>query len=145
MKKKEKIGIASLILVSLFGIFFLNSQFILKESSQTVLINNKIQNVDYSIAKTFLEINGEKYEAEINGGASVYNFMDKLRSEGKINFKEKNYSGIGKFIEEINGVKGNGDKYWIYYVNGKKAKVGVSDYKLNIGDIVSWKYEKNIY
>lgn len=89
-----------------------------------------------------LEINEEKYTTDISEEISIYDFMDKLRTEGKINFKEKTYSGMGKFIEEINGVK-NGDKYWIYYVNNKKANIGVSNYKINNGDIVSWKYEKN--
>ena len=67
--------------------------------------------------------------------------MEKLKSEGKINFVEKNYTGMGKFIESINGIK-NGEKNWIYYVNGQKANIGVSNYKIKNGDIVSWKYEK---
>jgi len=95
--------------------------------------------------KTILEINNTKYESEVVGVISVYELMDKLRSEGKINFKAKTYIGIGKFIEEINEVRSDGSKYWIYYVNGKKAQVGVSNYKLNPGDVVSWKYEKEIY
>ncbi len=69
--------------------------------------------------------------------------MNKLRSEGKIKFTEKNYIGMGKFIETINDIKNNGEKNWIYYVNGKKAQVGVSNYKIKTGDIVSWKYERN--
>lgn len=89
-----------------------------------------------------LEINGIKYESKISEEISVYDFMDKLRTEEKIDFKEKNYSGMGKFIEEINGIK-NGEKYWIYYVNGEKATIGVSNYKINEGDIISWKYEKD--
>ena len=89
-----------------------------------------------------LEINGIKYESEISEEISVYDFMYNLRTKGEIDFKEKTYSGIGKFIEEINGVK-NGDKYWIYYVNNNKATIGVSNYKINEGDIISWRYEKN--
>ena len=91
--------------------------------------------------KTTLEIDGIKYETEITENETVYEFMEKLRNEGKIDFKEKTYVGMGKFIEEINGVKGNGNKYWIYYVNNKKAEVGVSNYKLKSGDVVSWKLE----
>lgn len=72
---------------------------------------------------------------------TVYDFMDKLRKEEKINFTEKNYVGMGKFIVSINEIKGNGDKNWIYYVNNKKAETGVSNYKIKEGDIVSWKYE----
>ena len=69
--------------------------------------------------------------------------MTELQKEGKINFKEKKYPGMGKLMEEINGVKNSGDKNWIYYVNNKKANIGVSNYKINKGDTVSWKYEKN--
>ncbi len=88
-----------------------------------------------------LEINGVKYVSEIKSGTSVYDLMTKLKDAGQMNFKDKTYIGLGKFIEEINGMKGNGEKYWIYYVNGHKAEVGVSNYKINPGDVVSWKYE----
>ena len=47
---------------------------------------------------------------------------------------------MGKFIESINDLK-NGEKNWIYYVNGEKANIGVSNYKIKSGDVVSWKYE----
>lgn len=89
-----------------------------------------------------LEINNIKYETEITGERSVYELMQKLKTERKINFTEKNYIGMGKFIESINGIKNSGNENWIYYVNGVKAEVGVSNYKINNGDIVSWKYEK---
>ena len=74
--------------------------------------------------------------------ATVYDLMDALRTKEEITFTEKNYIGVGKFIDSINGIQGNGDKNWIYYVNGVKATVGVSNYKLKPGDVVSWKYEK---
>ena len=93
--------------------------------------------------EAFLEIEGKKLGMKIEEKESVYDFMFKLKKEGKIDFKEKTYSGMGKFIEEINGLKNNGNKYWIYYVNGKEAQVGVSNYKIKAGDVVSWKYEKN--
>ena len=66
--------------------------------------------------------------------------MTQLQNESKITFKTETYTGMGEFVEEINGVK-NGNKNWIYYVNNKKAEIGVSNYKINPGDIVSWKYE----
>ena len=47
-------------------------------------------------------------------------------------------------IEEINKVKNGGEKNWIYYVNGKKAEIGVSNYKIKEGDVVSWKYENSL-
>lgn len=92
---------------------------------------------------SILEINGQQYEEEITAEMSVYDFMSKLREKGGIDFTEKNYTGIGKFITSINGIKGDGDKNWIYYVNGVEAQVGVSNYKINKGDMISWKYEKS--
>jgi hypothetical protein len=122
-KEKIKILIAIIIFIVSFGIYFFNSQMPIKEIPP---LSEKV------------------FEDNISGEISVYDFMNKLQSEGKINFKDKTYSGMGKFIEEIDGLKNNGDKNWIYYVNGKKATIGVSNYKLNPGDIVSWKYEKSI-
>lgn len=90
----------------------------------------------------FLEINDKKLETTITEKESIYDFMTKLKNERKIDFKSENYAGMGEFVEEINGLK-NGEKNWIYYVNNKKANIGVSNYKINKGDIVSWKYEKN--
>lgn len=94
-----------------------------------------------SITKvTTLSVNNIKYETQIANPMSVYNFMTQLQNENKITFQAKNYTGMGEFIEKINGVK-NGNKNWIYYVNGVKAEIGVSNYKINPGDVVSWKYE----
>lgn len=92
-----------------------------------------------------LEINGVPYQTQILEPTSVYDFMNKLKNERKIAFKDKTFIGIGKFIEEIDGIRSDGDRYWIYYVNGKKATIGVSNYEINSGDVVSWKYEKEIY
>ena len=95
--------------------------------------------------ETVLEINGVSYEDTITQKMSVYGFMSQLRNEGKINFEEQNYIGMGKFIDKINGVKNSSSLVWIYYVNGVEAQVGVSNYKINPGDVISWKYEKSDY
>ncbi|PIR68838.1 hypothetical protein COX93_01375 [Candidatus Nomurabacteria bacterium CG_4_10_14_0_2_um_filter_30_12] len=156
MNKKIKIIIGVIIFLS---IFFLTLKIILKENNTPQNIDNiqkytetnkiqknkKINSIlkeDFTTLKTILEINGIKYESETEKEISIYDFMNKLKKEGKINFKDKTYSGMGKLIEEINGIKPNNEKYWIYYVNNKKANIGISDYKINPGDVVSWKLEK---
>jgi len=96
------------------------------------------------VNQAILQVNDEKIETAIVSGENVYDFMTELQKEGKINFEDKNYSGMGELVEEINGIKNNGDKNWIYYVNGKKATIGISNYKIKPGDVVSWKYEKDI-
>ena len=86
-----------------------------------------------------------KIEYTATKNETVYELMDSLRKENKISFTEKTYSGMGKFIDSINGISGNGRENWIYFVNGEIASMGVSNYKLKPGDVVSWKYEGKNY
>jgi hypothetical protein len=146
--KKTKAIILILVLLVIIGALFLTLH--KKQIVQTIAPTPETQspNTVSNIApatKTVLEINGVNYEDNISGKISVYDFMSKLRNEGKINFTEKNYIGMGDFIVSINGVKNDSNMGWIYYVNGKEASVGVSNYKINPGDVVSWKYEKSSY
>ena len=137
MSKKEKIIIVLFSTLILLG----GVVFIFSKEKTSPIVPEKVVQKQINNVQTVLEIKGERYEDVITGSESVYDLMSQLRQEGKITFKEKNYSGMGKFIEEINGVKNSGEKNWIYYVNGKKANIGISNYKLINGDIVSWKYE----
>jgi len=75
----------------------------------------------------------------------VFELMKKIKNENSkessFDFKYTEHTGLGIFINEINGKQGGRDGYWIYYVNGEEAGVGVSNYKIKNGDIISWKYE----
>jgi len=143
MLKSKKIILIVLISLGLLGLVLYSSQTIFQNSPPPNL--PLIKGEEQGGGQAILEINGTKYESEAEGQISVYDFMNKLRDEGKIEFTEKNYTGMGKFIISINGTKGNGEQNWIYYVNGIEAQVGVSNYKIKAGDIVSWKYEKANY
>ncbi len=77
-------------------------------------------------------------------GSTAFDLMMAASSSKVITFTGKEYSGLGTLITSINGKASNqnrNDLYWIYSVNGKKATVGVSQYVLHDGDIVSWSYE----
>ena len=134
IKKNKKILILIIIAIALF-LLFLSIPKKVSPISKITLEETKI------ISKAILEINGIKYESGISNQSSIADFMDKLKNDGKIDFKEKNYTGMGKFIEEINGVKGTSGKYWIYYINNEKASIGASKYILKEGDIINWKQE----
>lgn len=143
---KKKIIILSSLLIIIFCIFFLFSKFKtspdnfnLKNTKSPALeekINSNIKDENIENIKEKLEFTYQE-EAEI----SVYDFMQILAQEGKITFKEKNYAGMGKFITEINNLK-NDEKSWIYYINGIKANLGVSNYQIKKGDVLFWKHEK---
>ena len=91
-----------------------------------------------------LTINDKTTESRTAPGTTVYRTMQDLMAEGKIAFHATEYSGMGYFVDEIDGIKNDPKNgiYWIYYLNGQSAKVGVSLYSLKANDIITWKYEK---
>lgn len=138
MTKQEKIKIIILI-VFLMLVCLVLIQIYKTPINQEILPNSPISTEKTDQVAT-LEINDLKYESEIIDQTTIYDFMHQLKTEGKISFEEKTYTGMGKFINKINNIK-NEEKNWVYYVNGKKANIGISNYKINPGDVVSWKYE----
>jgi len=142
--KKQYLYISlALILIIFTGFLYLNFH-----SSQPPLSWEEVQVVPKALSvkntKVFFVILNKKYETEVKEGETVYGAMKSIESvkENNFSFVAKEYSSLGVFVEEINGIKGENGKYWIYYVNDKEASVGVSNYKINNGDIISWKYEK---
>ena len=79
-------------------------------------------------------------------GETIFNLLEVCSKDQKNPFelKYKTYSGLGVFIEQIGGLKSNGDKYWQYWVNNEYSQVGASEQKLNHNDIVEWKFIKSV-
>lgn len=90
-----------------------------------------------------LSVLGKEYKTQIEDGLTVFDAMNAIvnKKENNFSFKTKDYSDFGNFVEEINNVPGTPGKYWLYYINNKKASLGISKYVLKEGDIISWKQE----
>lgn len=154
--KKQYIYIGLIILIIFtIGFFYLNSsnkpqsyypKEVESKTEETQIISQieakplSGKDKTIKISLTFLD---KKYETNVKDGSSVFEAMQKLEDDNpkEFNFKYTNYSSLGSFINEINGIKGTPGKYWIYYVNNEKASVGASKYILKQGDIISWKQE----
>ncbi len=91
-----------------------------------------------------IEITDKKYSLQLPDKATAYDAMQKLVTDQKISATMKEFSGMGEFLEEIDGLKNNNQtgEYWIYYINGQSAKMGISIYTLKNNDLITWKYEK---
>jgi uncharacterized protein DUF4430 len=55
---------------------------------------------------------------------------------------EKKTSSVGSFVEGIDGIKNRSDRFWLYYVNGKKPEVASDRYPTTPNDTIEWRFEK---
>ncbi|MBI5254475.1 DUF4430 domain-containing protein [Candidatus Falkowbacteria bacterium] len=116
-------------------------------------ITNKISNdktrtpnPDNQTPKTTKQLNNGTIEQSITNyqllTATTSTVYDAMKGS-QLNFKTKTFSGLGEFVEEINGLKNDpqSGKYWMYYINGETAKLGISTQIVKPGDLIEWKYE----
>jgi hypothetical protein len=90
-----------------------------------------------------ITVRGISYPVEITttNTTTVYDAMTIAAKNKKLSFKAIKNSTLGYFINEINDIKSTSNEYWIFYVNGNEANVGISSYVLKPGDNVVWKLE----
>ena len=121
-------------------VFFLYYYF--SNYSKNQVIDSKITDTQEKISIT-LNVLEKTYKISVSSDSTVYDLMTDLQNnqENNFSFQAKEYSGLGYFIEKINEVGSETGKYWIYYINDQKSQVGVSEYILKSGDVVSWKQE----
>lgn len=87
-------------------------------------------------------IGNASYHAAISNNGTVYDAMLHLASTTSFAMDTKYFSGLGYFIESINGVPNANGAYWTLYVNGAYSPVGASARVLEPGDTIEWRYEK---
>ena len=68
--------------------------------------------------------------------------METLREQG-LQYDAAEHGSLGAFLSSIGGIENDYKKhmFWIYYVNGQKANIGISNYILTQDDIITWQYE----
>lgn len=114
-------------------------------SSEPTTTNSDLVTTTYDLRLKTYELKANDYP--ISSSTTVYNLMQFASADSRqpFLFETKDYGSMGLFIESINGLKNNlqTGEYWIYYVNGKSAKIGISNYIIKSGDVVRWRYEKS--
>lgn len=155
MKNKKNIFIVILIILAIgLGVFYyFNKEKVIELEVVTSTLSEKenkienkpgeelIQKEDLNNNNVTLNVLNKSYTVKIEQGKTVLDIMNILQKENDFSFSYKEYPSLGIFINEINNIKGERGKYWIYYVNDKEASVGASKYILKAGDIISWKLE----
>ena len=65
--------------------------------------------------------------------------LELLSKNAEVETKE--YGDAGAFVTSINGLAGNNEHYWAFYVNDKYAEKGASQTILQKGDTIKFVYE----
>ena len=99
--------------------------------------------IQEDLIEATLTVEEKVYQVSLFKGSSAYDLMVRAQETYGLQFKGKEFPGLGFFIQEINDLEQSPrfGKYWIYYINGTRADVGISVYIVNTHDNISWKYE----
>lgn len=139
--KNRKIQI--LIVALLITVTFSHVDFAVAKTKKVAAQKISLGKTDLKEKTITLDVPNHTYTAKFTDGSTAYDAMVAVQKvkANNFSFHSKNYGDLGNFVDEINGVKGTPGKYWIYYINNKKATLGVSKYVLKTGDRISWKQE----
>lgn len=131
-KSYKKIFILIPILLVLFFVFLRVN----RETIQSQILLNVIDTTSsYSINILAGDIN---VHISFKSGMSLYEVMKEAREKKQIDFKGRNYPGLGFFVTDVGSLHENNNQNLMYYINGQEAEVGISSYLPQDGDIISW-------
>ena len=135
MKNHNKKIYFILLTASFLVIFFAIPYFIKETSNPAISPISKEKNTN----SVTVSAGNIKINLSFSLNTSLYNILEKAKKNNKIDFNGKNYPGLGFFVTDVGTLHSGDGKNLLYYINGKEAKVGVSSYILNDGDIIEWK------
>jgi hypothetical protein len=131
MKKKTLfIPIFLLLIVAILILFSFKVKTPLSTSPSNSQLNNE-QVVQPNL------INPEKLELHATQDGQTA--FDLLKNNADIETKQYDF---GIFIESVNGLKGDDQHFWAFYVNDQKSQTGADTTILKKGDVAKFVWEK---
>ena len=123
-------------------------------SASALYLNNRVNALETEYERTLREL--EEFTATVdikidygNGTVAWFNGTRIVTGESLLNatryIAEIDYTmyDFGVFVNTLNGVGGDADKYWLwsYYDEGwQSGSVGADQWRLHDGDAVAWTY-----
>ena len=141
MKKTYIITAITIIVLAVFGVMMiLNKDNLFAPEIETATPSDETINaVSLFIGQG--EGNSLVLAGEFREGMTAFDLLKEKAEELNLNLETKTYD-IGIMIEAIGDKKnGEGQKYWLYYVNGEMPQVAADKYLLKVGDKVEFKFE----
>jgi len=101
--------------------------------------------INVTLILNYGEDNIDEYTVQTTE-STVYSVLIKASEENNFYVVAEYYESFDSYlIESINNVKGEGDMFWQYYVNGEMGMVGANSQTVEDNDVIEWKYEKFEY
>jgi len=102
---------------------------------------NKPQNIKVD-TKIFFpnQLEPTEFSAVTRADGTALQLLKDLAAQNKLELSIKEYD-FGSLVEKIGSFSQDEQNAWIFYTNGVVSSVGATDYQLNDGDIIEWKYE----
>ncbi len=72
-------------------------------------------------------------------GQTAFGVLQDYATQEDINLVAEHYD-FGVFVKAIDGLEGNEERAWIYFVNGESGSIAADQYLLQSGDVVEWRY-----
>lgn len=76
------------------------------------------------------------------GEMSVFAAMQKGTAEG-LTFTGKEHTGLGFYVESINGKQAENGYYWFLYINDESSSMGASETLVRPRDAIEWRYKQS--
>jgi len=73
-------------------------------------------------------------------GVDGKNALELLKINHKV--ETKDFSGLGEYVEAIDGIKPDSKHFWKFFINGKSATVGAGTYVTKNSDMLEWEIDK---
>lgn len=100
---------------------------------------------DTVLLDTVLPPSADTISVPVYREGTVLEMMREGKKNGTLTFEGREYPGLGFFVETVQSISPPEGRYWILYINGAPATLGVSRAKVQVGDVVDWRLEKDIY
>ncbi|MFA6272224.1 MAG: DUF4430 domain-containing protein [Patescibacteria group bacterium] len=141
MIKKKLVSLSLLlVLTTLLGAGCVNNQ-----NTNTAVQNSNEANIaDVQInVNLVITVDGQStaYATTIQNYSSVLDVLRKSAVDNNLALDTQE-SSYGVYVNALSGkMGGDNNKYWLYYVNGESATMGVADYIVQEGDSIEFKFE----
>ncbi len=137
--QKNWIAIGAVVVFALIGGYFatINVQEQGEVATATTSGENEVQvevTIDYAGE---VDKDPETRSVSIEDGFTAWDVLKNAVGEENIEYKDHG-GDMGIFVSGINKVKPEGNKFWLFKVNGEGADVGVSAYEVQNGDMLEF-------